>query len=252
VLLEKYGIVGGAGKDGIWYSVRANSMGKTMPEDFAPSRVASNYAKLASVPVWFTFACWRHKQLPNGQWIVDPDHQFEDPMPSDATLLNKFSSYGGLTHHMHSSPIVADISGLGTVVICWGENGNLREWRANPDGSLTFLGNGQEIASPEAKQPPLGAGGMTGGEMALSSNGQNDAISWALVPRGDANKELTQGDLIAYDVHNLAKYPDGSGWVKTLVKIPMGLHPKFDVPIVTSGIVLVPTYNHTVDAYSVN
>src|SRR5206468_3258306 len=105
-----------------------------------------------------------------------------------------------------------------------------REWRANPDGSLTFLGNGQEIASPNSPRPPKGAGGMTGGELALSSNGTNDAIIWALVPDGDANRSITTGKVFAYSAGDLAKYPDGSGWVKTVWSAPLASHPKFNIP----------------------
>lgn len=251
VLLEKYGIIGGGGKDGIWYSVKSSNMGKTMPEDFAPNRTAANYAKLASSPIWFTFAAWHHKQLPNGQWVVDPQQPFEPTTPTDVTMLNKFSGYGGVTHHLHSSPVVAEISGIGTVVVCWGENGNLREWKANPDGSLTFLGNGQEIASPNSPQPPSGAGGMPGSGLAISSDGTKNAIIWALTPDGDANRQITTGKIYAYSAGDLAKYPDGSGWIKKIWESTMSAHSKFNVPVITGNYLIVPTYAATVEVYTI-
>jgi hypothetical protein len=239
VLLEKYGLLGGAGKDGIWYSVNANRMGKTQPRDF--SNPAANYAKLKAPATWFTYAAFRH----NSKGEVTG---YEDPMPADVTKLD--FAYDNMTHHMHSSPVVFETAQYGTVVACWGENGNLREWKVNADGSLKFLGNGQELASPNS---PRDRGGMPGGFLALSSNGTKDAILWSIVPLGDANREISQGKLYAYDATGLGTYPDGSGWIKLLWQstIPFA-HPKFNVPVITGGYVILPTYSNRVDVYGLN
>jgi hypothetical protein len=239
VLLEKQHALLGAGKDGILYSVDQDNMGKTMPQDFA--NPAANYAKLNAPAVWFTYAAFKHNA--QGQVIG-----YEDPMPQDVTKLD--FTYDNLTHHMHSTPVVFETEKYGTVVGCFGENGNYRQWSVNSDGSLKFLGNGQEIASPES---PRNRGGMAGGMLAVSENGASNQIVWAIVPRGDANREITGSDLFAYNATNIDSYADGAGWIKTLWRSSVAFsNPKFNVPIISGGYVIVPTYDARVDVYGLN
>jgi hypothetical protein len=238
-LIPDFNMIGGAGKDGIWYSVNKDHMGKTMPSDFA--NPARNYAKLLAPPVWFTFAAFKHDAKGN---VIG----YEDPAPQEVTKLD--FAYDGKTHHMHSTPVVYQSATNGKILYCWGENGNLRAWRVNPNGSLTFLANGSETASPWVPQAP---GGMPGGMMALSANGSQNAILWALVPMGDANRAITPGKLYAYDAQNFGTYSDGAGQIKLLWTSTVDFsHPKFNLPVITGGYVIVPTYDGRVDVYSVN
>jgi hypothetical protein len=237
-LIPEFHLVGGAGKDGIWYSVNKDQMGKTMPSDFP--NPARNYAKLLAPPVWFTYAAFKHNAQGN---VIG----YEDAAPQEVTKLD--FAYDGKTHHMHSTPVVYQSATNGKILYCWGENGNLRAWRVNPNGSLTFLANGQETASPWVPGPP---GGMPGGMMSLSANGSQNAILWALVPMGDANRSVTPGKLYAYDAQNFGRYSDGAGQIKLLWTSSTAFsHPKFNVPVVTGGYVIVPTYDARVDVYSV-
>jgi hypothetical protein len=232
VLVDKYGILGGGGKDGIWYSVRASNMGKTMPSDFA--HPAANYAKLLSPPIWFTYAAFKHNA--QGQVIG-----YEDSAPSDSTNLD--FTYDGITHHLHSTPTLFESDRYGTTVECMGENGNARMFRVNPDGSLTFLANSQEYASPQSP-------GMTGGMLAVSSNGTKNGILWAIIPMKDANRSVVQGQLLAFDLTNLDKFGDGTGWLKCIYKSQTDFsHPKFNVPTISGGYVIVPTYSGRVDVF---
>jgi hypothetical protein len=235
VLISQYHLMGGAGKDGIWYSVNTNQMGKTMPADFANS--ALNYAKLLAPPVWFTYACFKHDA--QGHVIG-----YETTTPANMDYLD--FNYDNLTHHMHSTPVVFESASQGTLIYCFGENGNLRAFRVNPDGSLTFLANGAEQASANSPRNP---GGMPGAMLALSANGTQNAILWALIPLGDANKEVTQGYLAAYDATNFGKYSDGAGSIKLLWKGPLITYNKFNVPVIDDGLVIVPTYDARVIEY---
>jgi hypothetical protein len=237
VLLSKLGIVGGAGKDGIWYAVNEDDLGKTQPQDFR--NPAANYAKLLSPPAWFTYAAFKHNA--QGQVIG-----YEDAAPQDVTKLN--FTYDGVTHHMHSTPVAFE-SARGTFLYCWGENGNLRAWQVGDKGALKFLANGAELSSPWS--PKSAGGGMPGGMLALSANHTQNAILWALVPMGDSNRELTPGKLYAYDATNFGKYSDGAGQIKLLYQSPDNafLHAKFNTPIIYHGYVVVPTYNGRVDVY---
>ena len=53
VYIPEFGLLVGAGKDGILYVVNAAQMGKTAPADLTNPQ--SNYAKLKKPPLWFTF-----------------------------------------------------------------------------------------------------------------------------------------------------------------------------------------------------
>jgi hypothetical protein len=235
VLIDEYGILGGGGKDGIWYSVRMSKMGKTVPADFA--KAATNYAKLLSPPIWFTYAAFKHNA--QGQVIG-----YEDSAPADSTQLD--FTYDGITHHLHSTPTLFESDTYGTTVECMGENGNARMFRVNPNGSLTFLANSQEYASPQSP-------GMTGGMLAVSSNGRKNGLLWAIIPMQDANRSVVQGQLLAFDLANLGKFGDGAGWLKCVYKSQIDFtHPKFNVPVISGGYVIVPTYSAKVDVYGLN
>ena len=88
--------------------------------------------------------------------------------------------------------------------------------------------------------------------LSLSANGKQDAIVWACVPLGDANKQVTQGYVAAYDATNLGTYSDGSGALKLLWKSPLYTYNKFDVAIVSGGKLYVPTYDGKVDVYGLS
>ncbi len=88
---------------------------------------------------------------------------------------------------------------------------------------------------------------MPGWSISLSANGNNDGIVWAMIPYGDANLELTNGRLLAYDAANLARFADGSARSCPLWDSQDWnwnfLHPKFNRPIAVGGKVIVPTYD---------
>ena len=170
-------VVLGAGKDGFLYVMDAGNLGQTQLADFAPDKIAGNYAKLLSPPYGLTY-------YPGGLDIA----------PSDLATLS--TTYGGYTHHQHAGLVFYKSPRFGPMIFAGGENGPVRAFQFNADFTLTYLGCGAEIAS--AGLPP--PGGMPGTMMTGSCNGvtPDTFLLWCMQPLGDANKSITPGRLIVY------------------------------------------------------
>lgn len=231
VLIEALGIGLVSSKDGILYTIDLKSPGSTAPADLSPAKAPANYAKLAALPMLYTY------YAPS-----------MNPAPPDPTALNGWPL--NVTHHLHGTPLYWQSALHGHMHFCGGENGNLRAWSVNSDNTSAYLGCSSAYASPDsvASPNPNGPhGGMPGWSISLSANGNNDGIVWAMIPYGDANMELTNGRLLAYDAANLARFADGSGEVVPLWDSQdwgwSFLHPKFNRPIAVGGKVIVPTYD---------
>ena len=225
VLVEKSGIALVSSKDGILYTINLNSPGNTTPPDLVPAKAPANYAKLACAPILYTY--------------FDPNIDPATPKPQ---TLNRLS--GNVTHHLHGTPVYWQSAAHGQMHFCGGENGNLRAWSLAANKHSNYLGCAAAVASADAQVPP---GGMPGWSISLSANGNNDGVIWAMIPYGDANLNLTNGRLLAYDAANLAKFADGSGEIVPLWDSQDWnwnfLHPKFNRPIAVDGKVIVPTYS---------
>lgn len=217
----------GAGKDGILYVINADNMGRPSLADFDPTRIEKNvYGRLMAPPYGFTY-------YPAGMNLA----------PTDLSTLQ--TTYGGYTHHQHSTPVYYKSPRFGNMLFTGGENGPVRVFSIseNQQGSIDikYLGCGDVIASGGMLPP----GGMPGTMMVLSANGEveDTAVLWCLSPYGDANKTITDGRLVAY----------GADWITLdgqLVKIwdsqDWGIafkHNKFNIPTVANGKVYVPTYD---------
>jgi len=225
VLIESLGIGLVSGKDGILYTINLRDPGETAPADLSPATAAANYARLAAAPILYTY--------------FDPA---VNPATTNPATLNQLPA--NRTHHLHGTPVYWLSSAHGPMHFCGGENGNLRGWSLAADKSSKYLGCSAAVASAESPVPP---GGMPGWSIALSANGRDDGVVWALIPYGDANMTLTNGRLLAYDAANLAQFTDGSGEIVPLWDSQdwgwSFLHPKFNRPIAVGGKVLVPTYD---------
>jgi hypothetical protein len=231
VLIPSLGLVVGAGKDGVLYVLDRTAMGKTRPADLP--HPATNYAKLKSPPIFFTY--------------FPPNLK---PGPDDITTLNVL--FAGRTHHLHGNPLYWDSPDHGPMLFCWGENENLRAWSVAPGGAVTFLAHGAEQASAQSNVPP---GGMPGGMLTLSANGSkaHSGVIWALIPYADANIQWSAGRLLAYDATHFDSFPDGSKRLRVLWdsqdwNIQFTFN-KFNVPVVANGRLFVPTYDARVDVY---
>jgi len=238
VVIQKFGLVVGAGKDGILYVLDQNKFGKTALADLL--NPAQNYSKLKSPPIFFTY-------FPG--FAVNP-------APQDPTNLNAYF-VDNKTHHLHGSPVFWDGPDHGPMLFCWGENESLRAWSVNNSGKLTYVAIGHEVASKGAAGPQ-GHGGMPGGMLCLSANGNQagTGIVWALAPlNGDANSQRVQGILRAYDAANYDTDAQGNKFLRLLWSSgPQNTfkHNKFNPPVVANGKVYVPTYDDRVDVYGLN
>ena len=96
-------------------------------------------------------------------------------------------------------------------------------------------------------------GGMPGGMLTLSSNGDSNAIIWATAPiDGDANRNVVDGVVRAYDATTYDtdhKNPDGTPLLKLLWSAQGFKFSKFCQPMVVNGKLYVPTYDGRVDVY---
>lgn len=225
-LIEKYGLYVAAGKDGLAYVVKTANMGGTLPADFADMK--SNCDKLASPPVWIT-------AYPGDI----------DSCPQDATTLD-FMPWGR-TRHIHATP-VQYWSPTGLKLFVWGENSALHEWSVSKTGALSYLAQSNEYASAKITTSP---GGMPGGFCTLSSNknATGTAVLWCTIPYGDANTQITQGRLLAYDPEHIVNGTIPVLWDSQDWGIQF-LFNKFLPPIVDGGQVYVPNYNGGVDVYA--
>lgn len=225
VLVEELGIGLVSGKDGILYTIALANPGQTSRTDLAPANVPANYARLAAPPILYTY--------------YDAG---VNPATSNPTTLNQLA--GNVTHHLHGTPVYWPSAAHGKMHFCGGENGNLRAWSLGPNKTSTYLGCGTAYASAQSPVPP---GGMPGWGIALSADGNAGGIVWALIPYKDANMELTNSRLLAYDAANLGHNADNSGELVPLWDSQDWgwnfLHPKFNRPVAVNGTVLVPTYD---------
>jgi hypothetical protein len=218
-----------SGKDGILYTGDLHNLGKTKPADLAPAKTAQNFARLKTSPIFYTYY---------------PGPQLS-PIPADPAKLNVWEDQR--THHLHGNPVLWNSAAHGLMHFCWGENGNLRAWSLSNVGVSTYLACSAEVASPQSAVP---LGGMPGGMISLSANGNSGGIVWASVPYTDANMELSAGRFLAYDAAQFGKFSDGSGSIVPLWDSQQWnwqfKHNKFNRPVVWNGRVFLPTYEGSV------
>ncbi|MGC9944939.1 MAG: PQQ-binding-like beta-propeller repeat protein [Bryobacteraceae bacterium] len=226
VLAPGIGVLLAAGKDGILYTANMQNLGKTDPANLAPAATAHNYQKLKASPIFYTY-------FPGPQL---------SPAPTAIAALNVLEF--GRTHHLHGNPVLWQSAAHGLTHFCWGENGNLRAWSLANSGASTYMACSAEVASASAPVPP---GGMPGGMISLSANGDTGGIVWASIPYLDANTELSPGRFLAYDAANFGHFSDGSGSIVPLWDSQdwnwQFTHNKFNRPVVWNGKVFLPTYD---------
>ncbi len=207
------GVCIAAGKDGIGYPIRTDSLGGTT---LATAGTALNYAKLKAPCAWLT---------------TDPGPVSCSPF--DPRTLNFFP--WGDTAHLHMTPVqMWDPLLKSWTLFAWGENGQLHKWAVGPTGALTYVAQGNEFASANVRG--RNPGGMPGGFCSGSSNGTdpNSYLLVCVVPYGDANATITQGRILVYDpVHitngTIPVLWDSQRWGWNVVD------GKFNVPMIWGG-----------------
>lgn len=228
VLAPGISVLLAAGKDGILYTANLQNLGKTQPGNLAPASTEQNYQKLKTQPIFYTYY---------------PGPQLS-PEPTVVGALNVLEAQ--VTHHLHGTLVIWKSVAHGLTHFCWGENGNLRAWSIAGSGVSTYLACSAEVASAQSPPP----GGMPGGMISLSANGDTGGVVWASIPYGDANVEISPGRLLAYDAANFGKYSDGSGSIVPLWDSQQWnwqfTHNKFNRPVVWNGKIFLPTYDGNV------
>jgi hypothetical protein len=191
-----------------------------------PGATARNYGKLKTPPIFYTY-------YPGPQ---------PSPAPANVMSLNMLNAQR--THHLHGTPVLWQSAAHGLVHFCWGENGNLRAWAMTNAGVSTYLGCSAEVTSVESPVPP---GGMPGGMISLSANGDTGGIVWASIPYWDANMKISPGRFLAYDAASFGRWSDGNGailplWDSQKWNWQFSFN-KFNLPVIWNGHVFLPTYD---------
>jgi outer membrane protein assembly factor BamB len=227
------GLVFAAGKDGVLYVLQKGKFGNTTRQQIDSSE---QFSSLKTPPLFFTYF-----------------HGFG----VDATNIETLDvNFGVRTHHLHGSPLYWNSPDFGSMLFSWGENESLRAWTTDASGKVVFRAKGHEVASAALAKPGVqGLGGMPGGMLALSANGQtmHSGVVWATAPiDGDGNRFVVSGILRAYDATEFATDPSTSDpllkllWDSSLVPFKYN---KFCPPVVANGKVYVATYDGRVDVY---
>jgi hypothetical protein len=217
-------VIVGGGKDGIFYVLDGANLGQTLRTDFAPAKIASNWARLLSPP-----------------WAATYDGIGVDLAPAQLDTLP--SAFGGYTRHIHGTPVGYKSPDHGIMLFVQGENGTVQAVGLNANFSLTWIAAGQEVAS-QGMAPP---GGMPGGMLVLTcqAEGDNTAVLWALMPwYGNANSTVTAGRMVAYGANwvnesgpNLIKLWDSADWGINY------MHAKFNLLTPFNNRLFVPSYD---------
>jgi hypothetical protein len=217
-------VIVGGGKDGILYVLDGANLGQTQRADFAPAKIAGNWARLLSPP-----------------WAATYDGLGLDLAPAQLDTMP--SAFGGYTRHIHGTPVGYKSPDHGIMLFVQGENGTVQAVGLAADFSLTWIAAGQEVAS-QGMPPP---GGMPGGMLAVTcqAEGDNTAVLWALMPwYGNANATVTAGRMVAYGANwvneagpNLIKLWDSADWGINY------MHAKFNILTSFNNRLFVPSYD---------
>ena len=232
IRFAKQGVIVGIGKDGIGYVLDEKNFGATRLADFV--QPVGNYKKARFIG-WMTFP----SQMDKARY-GDPG----SPVPENFADLNRI--YGNKTHHNHSTPVGVESKLKGTLCYVAGENENIRAYSVTANGTMQYLACSAEYASRESPTPP---GGMPGMQMTAATNGTATGILVATCPRQDANKVVGPGDFYIYATDRFATFNDGNGSMPLLFTAPIETFNKFLPPIVSGGLIGVPTYSGRVDWY---
>ena len=235
VLLPETGNLIGSGKDGILYNLDKNNLGKDSwnPQfnlPFVATYLPNQPNSTAGLPT--TTAA-------DPNWpIVNRDRNLMTQTPT------------GKTHHIHGTPVFMQRATTG-IVYLWGENERLKayDWNLATKRITTFRGEGTQFASGNMPGP----GGMPGGRLVGSSNGNTvaTAVIWGVYPtQGNANSNVVHGALVAYDAVVV-----NNGKMKQLFHSDanaandMGNFAKYATPVVANGKVYVATFSNKVVQY---
>jgi hypothetical protein len=220
-------LVLGAGKDGVLYVLDRDNLGKSI----------GDFSKLKAPPAFLTFNA---SAPPYNGASASGNLDFK-PQP------------GLKTRHLHGSPVYWVSAQHGPMLFAWGENAELRAFSIDSSGRIKLLAHGAELASgQQLATDNSNLGGMPGGMVTVSADGQNAGIVWGTAPaEGDANMMAVPGVVRAYDATDFdpAPNPSAPAKLRLLWQQEGFTYSKFCPPVVADGRLLVPTYDGRVDVY---
>jgi len=209
-LFERFNFYLTAGKDGIGYLASTAQFPSTQPADFAKPK--KNCAKVGMFQLGWNLSM--------------------DSCPTTLAALNRFP--GNKTRHIHSPLAQYFAPDSKQYVLAFAENSPLQAWQLKADGTMTFVARGTEMASAQSNAQH---GGMPGGFCSVSSDQGANAIAWCAIPDGDANRSVTTGRLVAYDLTSF-----NGGRIRTLWTSDQFTFSKFSQPVVSNGRVYLADY----------
>ena len=117
------------------------------------------------------------------------------------------------THHLHGTPVYWVSAEHGPMLFAWGENSELRAFSIDSSGRIKLIAHGAELASgQQLATDKSNMGGMPGGMVTVSADGQNGGIVWGTAPaEGDANMDPVPGVVRAYDATAFDPAPNPIG-----------------------------------------
>ncbi len=142
---------------------------------------------------------------------------------------------------MNGSPVFWNSPTYGPSIYLWPAGDPLKVFR---------LVNGTFVTPASAQSSVLAPGGMPGGWLSISANGNTagTGILWATMSRaGDANHAPQPGILRAYDASNVTLELWNSE--QNSLRDTMGNFSKFAAPTVADGKVFVPTFSNKLVVY---
>ncbi len=235
VLVPERGNLIGGGKDGIVYNLNKDNLGKnTWDPQFNLPFVASYLPNQPNGDAGLPTTAPTNPNWP----IVNRDRNLPAQTPTRKS------------HHIHGTPVYMERATT-AILFLWGENERLKAYNMNlaTRRITSFRAEGTHFASGDMQAP----GGMPGGRLVVSSNGTmpNTGVIWGVYPvKGNANAEIVDGALVAYDATAVA-----NGKLKQLFHSDanpmnkMGKFAKYATPVVANGNVYIATFSNKVVQY---
>jgi hypothetical protein len=144
-------------------------------------------------------------------------------------------------YEIHSPAYWGSVNGTSMLYI-WAYGDVMRVWDFNP-ATNQF--------QADANQGTVTAANYPGAGLAISSNGDNDGIVWAIVPTTNSNQSQGQGALYAFDASNVTSqlFASTDYWYATRFTIPTVANGKVYVPTSISPYPVTPKYTPALRVY---
>ena len=231
------------GKEGIFYNVNRNGMGKLAHANLLQPDFVGTFTPVA--PFDYLANTNQATTTDGAAGASGPDRTFI-PHPAD----------GGRTRHVHGGAVYFENSAMRLIYVM-GENSTLRAYQYSGT-TFTTAPIAQSSAITAASSNTAAPGGMPGGFLAVSSSDAagSDGIVWSISPRKSQWRDPAANEIPGPSIlraFNAA--PSGTAlnelWNSEMdVADAVGTASKFQPPLIANGHVYVVTYNNQVVVYS--